>query len=166
MFKLNNDDKLSFFALKWRPHLCAGWEEEAVSGEQLIVRVKPRVGCAVHLEKKDQTFADQSQANSRWAQQRSVVYLHWISPPSTPPLFPQLSLADTTEYTQSGNCHFLVYIPSWWKNQPSLVRVGGAHPPRVPISTNAYKAGVYAPAVRADTLPLFLLCGCNAHTAK
>ncbi len=31
--------------------------------------------------------------------------------------------------------HFLAYIPSWWKNQPSLVRVGGARPPHFTIST-------------------------------
>ncbi len=34
-----------------------------------------------------------------------------------------------TEYTQSGNYRFLAYIPSWWKNQPRLVRVGSARPP-------------------------------------
>ncbi len=31
-----------------------------------------------------------------------------------------------TEYTQSGNGRFLAYIPSWWKNEPRLVREGGA----------------------------------------
>ncbi len=31
---------------------------------------------------------------------------------------------DITEYTQGGNCRLLTYIPSWWKNQPWLVRVG------------------------------------------
>jgi hypothetical protein len=35
----------------------------------------------------------------------------------------------TTEYTQSGSDRFLAYIPSWWKNRPWLVRVGGAHSP-------------------------------------
>ncbi len=35
----------------------------------------------------------------------------------------------TMEYTQSGDCRFLAYIPSWWKKQPWLVRVGGARPP-------------------------------------
>jgi hypothetical protein len=35
----------------------------------------------------------------------------------------------TTEYTQSGNCRFMVYFPSWWKNQPWMVREGvHAHP--------------------------------------
>ncbi len=32
---------------------------------------------------------------------------------------------EDTEYTQSGNCRFMAYIPSWWKNQPWLVRWGG-----------------------------------------
>ncbi len=40
-------------------------------------------------------------------------------------------------FRQSAGCHpqstqsgiDLMYIPSWWKNQPRLVRVGGAHPP-------------------------------------
>ncbi len=30
-----------------------------------------------------------------------------------------------SEYTQSGDCRFLAYIPSWWKNQPWLVEGGG-----------------------------------------
>ncbi len=34
---------------------------------------------------------------------------------------------------------------------------GGAHPPPFNISTIMYKAVVYAPAERADTLPIFLL---------
>ncbi len=68
----------------------------------------------------------------------------------------------TTEYTQSGNCHFLAYIPPRWKNQPSLLRLGGARPPPFTKSTIAYTVVVYAPAERADTLPdktllLFLL---------
>jgi hypothetical protein len=37
------------------------------------------------------------------------------------------------------------------------VRVGGAAPPPVIISTVTYKVVVYAPAERADTLHLFLL---------
>jgi hypothetical protein len=62
-----------------------------------------------------------------------------------------------TEYTQSGNGWFLAYIPSWWKNQPWLVRVGlYAHPlSRFTLFTITYKVAVYAPAERADTLPLF-----------
>ncbi len=43
-----------------------------------------------------------------------------------------------TEYTQSGNCNFPAYIPSWWKIYPSPVRVGGARPPlslNLPLST-------------------------------
>ncbi len=56
-----------------------------------------------------------------------------------------------TEYTQSGNCSFLAYIPSWWKNQPSLVRAGDASPPLFTISTITYRVVVsYAPAERAD----------------
>ncbi len=39
----------------------------------------------------------------------------------------------------------------------SLVRVGDASPPPFTISTITYKVLVYAPAERADTLPLFLL---------
>jgi hypothetical protein len=30
-----------------------------------------------------------------------------------------------TEYTQSGNGHFLAYIPSWWKNLPRKEWGGG-----------------------------------------
>jgi hypothetical protein len=62
-----------------------------------------------------------------------------------------------TEYTQSGNGHFLAYSPSWWKNQPSLLRAGGgACPPPFTICTNTYKVVVYVPAERADILPLYL----------
>jgi hypothetical protein len=68
----------------------------------------------------------------------------------------------TTEYTESGNCHFLEYILSRWRNQPSLLRLGGARPPLFTKSIIAYTVVVYAPAERADTLPdktllLFLL---------
>ncbi len=35
----------------------------------------------------------------------------------------------TTEYKKSANGRFLAYIPSWWKNAPWLVRVGGARQP-------------------------------------
>ncbi len=38
-------------------------------------------------------------------------------------------LVNTSEYTSSGDCRFLANIPSWWKNQPLLVRVGGVRPP-------------------------------------
>ncbi len=41
-----------------------------------------------------------------------------------------------TEYTQSGDGRFLAYIPSWWKNQLRLARVGGARAP--PFTTYIY----------------------------
>ncbi len=43
------------------------------------------------------------------------------------------------------------------KIRPGLVRGGGAHPPPFTITTIMSKVVVYAPAERADTLPLFLL---------
>ncbi len=63
----------------------------------------------------------------------------------------------STGYTQSGNGHFMECIPSWWKNQPSLVRAGGECPPPFAISIIMYKVVAYAPSERAGTLPLFLL---------
>ncbi len=40
-----------------------------------------------------------------------------------------LNITFTPQSTQSGNGRFFSYIPSWWKNQPWLVRVGvHAHP--------------------------------------
>ncbi len=54
---------------------------------------------------------------------------------------------------ESGNCHFLAYIPSL--TQPG--EGGGALPPAFTISTITYKVVVYAPDERTDTLPLFLL---------
>jgi hypothetical protein len=50
---------------------------------------------------------------------------------------------------------------SWWKNQPSLVRVVWLHlhayPPFHYILHHVYIVVLYAPAERADTLPLLLL---------
>ncbi len=37
---------------------------------------------------------------------------------------PSLTITFTPQSTQSGNGRFFSYIPSWWKNQPWLVRVG------------------------------------------
>ncbi len=48
-----------------------------------------------------------------------------------------------TEYTQSGTGHFLAYIPSWWKTQPSLVMGGVARPPYFTISPITFKVVVY-----------------------
>ncbi len=70
-----------------------------------------------------------------------------------------------TEYSQSGIGHFLAYIPSWWKNQPSLVRVGGAlHAPPHSIYHHVQRCGVrsswkgrHTPPI--STLPLYVLCG-------
>ncbi len=63
----------------------------------------------------------------------------------------------TTEYTEwqllrSGRAfhHDGTISPGWWGG-------GGALPPPFTISTITYKVVVYAPAERADTLPLFLL---------
>jgi hypothetical protein len=36
-------------------------------------------------------------------------------------------------YIHRGNSPFLAYIPSWWKNQPSLVKVGVACPLPTPF---------------------------------
>jgi hypothetical protein len=52
----------------------------------------------------------------------------------------------TTEYTE------------WqWPLSGIQVRVGGARSTPFTISTIIYKVVVYAPAEKADTLPLFLL---------
>ncbi len=42
---------------------------------------------------------------------------------------PGRDLNHRIRYTQSGDFRLLTYIPSWWKSQPGLVRVGGARPP-------------------------------------
>ncbi len=55
---------------------------------------------------------------------------------------------------ESGNGRFLAYIPSRLKNQPSLVRVGGARPPPFTLFTITYKIAVYAPAEWACTYSL------------
>jgi hypothetical protein len=58
--------------------------------------------------------------------------------------------------TQTGNGHFLAYIPSWFKNQPSLGRVGGTPSPFHSIYHHEQSRSVRS-AERADTLPLFLI---------
>jgi hypothetical protein len=75
-----------------------------------------------------------------------------------------------TEYTQSGNDYFKSwYIPSWWKNQPSLLRVGGGGRTPTPIhavyhhvqSYRVYSSceGRYTPLI--SNLPLYVLCGAD-----
>jgi hypothetical protein len=61
----------------------------------------------------------------------------------------------STEYTQSGNDHFLAYIKIEKPAQSSDGR--GWTPTPFTISTITNKVAVYAPAERADTFPLFLL---------
>jgi hypothetical protein len=64
--------------------------------------------------------------------------------------------------TPSGNGHFLAYIP----HPITMVKSaqpgegGGARPPPFTLSTITCKVVVYAPAERADALPLFLLYPC------
>jgi hypothetical protein len=69
------------------------------------------------------------------------------------------ALGDTLSGPQSSNrvaiASFWRTIPSWWKNQPRLVRVGSARLSPFTIVTITYKVAVYAPAERADTLTLF-----------
>jgi hypothetical protein len=71
------------------------------------------------------------------------------------PLF--VSPVPQSMYTQSGNCHLLAYIPSWWKIGPAWLGWGVARPPLFTLSTIKYKVVGYVPAERADTLPKFLL---------
>ncbi len=69
-----------------------------------------------------------------------------------------LCVSSPPQSTQNGNVLYLVYIPSWWKNLPRLVRVGCTPTPCHFIYHQVQSCGVpYAPAERADTLPLFLL---------
>ncbi len=75
-----------------------------------------------------------------------------------------------TEYTPIGDCRFLAYIPSEWKNQPWLVRVGGARPPpfsllppstKLQCSVRSSLEGTYT--LRISSLPLYVLC--DLHSA-
>jgi len=76
---------------------------------------------------------------------------------------------DYTECTQSGNGHFMAYIPSWWKNQPSLVGVGGFTPTPFHYiyhhvqgcSVRSSWEGRYTPPTSA--LPLYELCDWDIH---
>ncbi len=65
-----------------------------------------------------------------------------------------------SQSTQSGNGHFLAYIPSWWWNQPSLVRVEGACTPTLFHSNyhheqNCGTLHMIGPVNRTSTLPYF-----------
>ncbi len=72
----------------------------------------------------------------------------------------------STEYTRSGNCRFLAYITSWWKNQSWLMRVEGARTP-TPFHFSyhhVHSCSVlsswedrYTPPI--SSLPLYVLCG-------
>ncbi len=66
-----------------------------------------------------------------------------------------LQLVSNTEYTQSGNCRSLACIPSWWKNQPCLVRLEGARPHPFTLIPSHIK--LQCTLQRADTLAVFLL---------
>jgi hypothetical protein len=67
-----------------------------------------------------------------------------------------------TEYTQSGNGNFLAYIPSLWKNHPSLVRVGGARPKPLslylPSRTKLWCTLQLRKQIQIQYTPQFLLC--------
>ncbi len=71
-----------------------------------------------------------------------------------------------TEYIQSGNFRFLACNPSWWKNQPWLVRVEGARPPPgpftlLPSSTKLQYTLQLRGQIRSPYLvsTLYVLCG-------
>ncbi len=71
--------------------------------------------------------------------------------------FQTITIVYSTEYTEwqwpLSAAHSIMM-----KNQPSLVKVVGARLPPFTISTITFKVVMYAPAERADKLPLFLLC--------
>jgi hypothetical protein len=76
-----------------------------------------------------------------------------------------------TEYTQSGNGHFMAYIPSWWKNQPSLVR-WGMHAPLFhyiyhhvqSCSVRSSREGIYIHSPYFLSTPiLYVICGERNH---
>ncbi len=68
------------------------------------------------------------------------------------------------ECTQSGDCRFLAYVPSWWKNQPWLMRVGvHAHPLSVYYhhvqSCHVRSSGEGKYTQPISSLPPYVLCG-------
>ncbi len=68
----------------------------------------------------------------------------------------RIGVIAATEYTQSGNGHFLAYIPSWWKISPAWWGVEGARPPLslyLPSRTKLW----CTLQLKADTFPLCLL---------
>ncbi len=68
------------------------------------------------------------------------------------------SIVKPTKYTESGNVHFLASIPSCWKNQPSLVRVGvHAHP--LLLVYQHGQSWESSHTLPISTLSLYVLCG-------
>jgi len=75
-------------------------------------------------------------------------------------------MEEITEYTQSGDCRFLAYIPSWWKNQPWLVGVGGCTP--TPFSLLPLRKKLHCTLLLRGQIyllsfhsTLYVLCGIN-----
>ncbi len=78
-----------------------------------------------------------------------------------------------TEYTRSGNGQFKGYIPSWWKNEPSLLKAGVHAHSTVFHSVFHYVQscrvrssweGRYTPPI--STLPLNVLCGADCVVVR
>jgi hypothetical protein len=75
----------------------------------------------------------------------------------------------TAEYTQSGNCHFVAYIISWWKNQPRWGWGVARPPPLTYIYHHVQSYGLPSNweggyTLPICTLPLCVLCVVNCLT--
>ncbi len=76
----------------------------------------------------------------------------------------------TTEYTQSGNDRLLAYIPSWWKNQPWLVKVHSIYRHLQSCSVRSSWKGRYTLHTPYFISTLYERCGldsqCIVHCQK
>ncbi len=83
----------------------------------------------------------------------------------------------STKYTQSGNDHFMAHIPSWWKYQPSLVRLGAQCTPTPfhSIYHHVQSCGVRSSWEGRYTPPIYILhmysaassnLNLNAHSSQ
>jgi hypothetical protein len=156
MFKLNNDDKLSFFALKvapsplcrrrrgssiWRTADC--WCQTTCRSCSSPWKKGPKLCWPLHKPRGFQMSTAKVYCHTYTV---SIPYFH------TP--FSQLSQADTTEYTQSGT------IATFWHTfhhdgKISLVWWGGMHARPLSLYLRCC-ARMLALAERADTLPYFI----------
>ncbi len=144
-----------FFLFRWLI-LLSGWWSTRVTGRFCCSSSRWTRGCTSSSPTRRSSTSPRSPS--------------WSSSPTFRPFrYQNISLrvmVNSTGYTQSGDCRFLAYIPSWWKNQSWLVRLGvHAHPlldyyhhVQSCIVRSCWE-GRYTSSISSLPLWLYVLCG-------